>query len=600
MDFTAATATTAALPALGRANSLRATSGTRVYKLKLVDRVNSLSALPSTSNYGIAPDLISTPPSPERPTPTSTSTFPRERRRNAAFRLPLAVSKSEPKAPTPVPLPVIDSVAEEVAAIADVDLFVAPQPPPIPAAAIDAAAVDDDATDILTLLAAKERRVVEIRGELAMAEDEVNKLRAQYAALQNRSRAPAPTAASTRPARLSMDLKNAPVWFQSALGPALAAQQPSSSVAASSAFAVMPVLTATPAMALGDPPRGIPGSTSSTSSASSTFSAASSASSNTTTASSTETKRLSGGNGIGRFLSVPFPFPSPPRTAPSGRPFAPPRSSSLNETESPNSRASGDDDRRVLPAADDFDYDDAEAALAANMPIRAEEVIHMGKKLAEGLNSHFWNFYEDLKQAAIGDEIASVRPGSGSGGEFDQQQPRSMSNTARASQGIEWRHTRTSTQSSREEDDLEYDDDEYDDDEMPLPPVRSISSFMNSPVNPEFDLDNAQRRGSPMRRSLSGQSSHLSGDGRGHNINVTHSRNSSEDVSSAYTGYNVLRATPADMSSASLIDLASSDSDESIAAPPQGSPRRRVETAASKRYSVYGPTFEATRGPLLL
>lgn len=412
---------------------------------------------------------------------------------------------------------------------------------------------DDAADSFLTLLAAKERRVLELRSELAKAEADLQHLQHQYSTHEDRSRRVAPPASQ----------------YASKVSASTAASNVNAHVRARSSADWHSV-------------------TSASSSNSSTSTAA-------TATVASDTKQF---GGAGRMLGSSFPFPSPPKTAPSGRPLAPPRTSSLAD-QSPTGRGIGDslssspapiEDLPYLMHNDEFEFD-GESGHNPNVPIRADEVIYMGKKLAEGINSHFWNFYKDLKSAAIGEEILS---GSGHSGGSSKRglgspQPsavegqvtnrtvvseRGASRAATASNTFDWRHSRSSTFDSRDSANDYVDEDDEEDDTLqqsPSPPIRHISSFTTSPDEP-LGVDSAEFRGSPPSKN------HPLGE---------------------YSGYSVLRETPAGVST-SLIDLESSEDETQTSFTATALPTTTdttvhshlSSTSSSKRYSVYNPDFD--------
>ncbi|KAK9236083.1 hypothetical protein V1525DRAFT_408002 [Lipomyces kononenkoae] len=495
MDPTVAAAYPPTSTGLTRASSLRATSGNKVYKLRLVDKVYSGDSSPSHA------DSISSPTPVGDPTPSQRL---RERRRNRAFRLSISI----PTAPAPSSPP-----ATEESTSVEPDLFVSPKLPSVSKPSTEPA-IYEDSTDFLTLLAAKQRRVLELREELLKAELDLKELQQQWSAHEDRTRRSIQLQAATGPSnsarnRLSFD------------GSRIAVNGRKSTS------------TVTP--------------------------------SNPSATTSTDGK-LQNGTGLGRLLAPSFPFPSPPKTAPSGRSFAP-RSSSLNDATSTSAS--------VLAASADypgineeFEYD-FENNKNVNIPIRADEVIHMGRKLAEGINNHLWNLFDDIKQAAIGEDLSANPPSS--------SKRASLNAAGKSTQpfpSLDWRRSRTTTADSRESAN-DYVDDETD--RTPSPPVRHMSSFANSPITSEpLGVDSPEYRGSPQSR-LRQRESQLG----------------------EYSGYKVLHETPAGVSSTSLIEFESSE-DEVVPNPQSQDAVQSRTSVANKRLSVYRPNFDFTsRGPLV-
>ncbi|KAK9469221.1 hypothetical protein V1512DRAFT_255763 [Lipomyces arxii] len=498
--------------AVRRISSLRATSGNRVYKLNLVDKVNQ----PSNSATLSSTIGLSTPDDLSSPVESRPSLSARERRKNRTFRMSLAIPKAPP--------PTAASPVEQDTPSAAPDLFVSPKPPKVSRKKTDSI-ISDDPTDFLTMLAAKQRRVLELRDELGKAESDLKELQKQWSTHEDRTRRS--------------------VQLQAITGGALQNVRPRTSLDNPNPPPQMSTITATAS------------TTTATSMTKYTTGSASG-----TTGVSADGEIVSSGANAGRLLAGSFPFPSPPKTAPSGRTFAP-RSSSLNESVlTPESAKTNAHEGIVSPSNDDFEYDDDLQNNNVNIPIRADEVIHMGRKLAEGLNSHFWNFYEDIKQAAIGDDLILD-------GKSTTSRP-----TDRTS--LDWRRSRTLTSDSRQSA-SDYVDDENDNiQRSPSPPIRRISSFMNSPVrNEPLGVDSPEYRGSP-------QSKHR------------HTTNGD------YSGYSVLHEMPAGASSTSLIDFESSE-DELAPAQPDPVPesvQSRI-AVANKRFSLYGAEFDMLNKPSL-
>ncbi|KAK9326195.1 hypothetical protein V1517DRAFT_312053 [Lipomyces orientalis] len=509
MDPTVADAYPLPTAGVARSNSLRATSGNRVYKLRLVDKVNSGNQIPSSvlttpsASSIIASSTISTPASETEPTPSQQL---RERRRNRSFRLslsiPTAVAPSSPITEEP-------SVAPE--------LFVSPKLPTVSKSNAEPA-IYEDSTDFLTLLAAKQRRVLELRDELSKAEIDLKQLQQQWSAHEDRTRRS--------------------VQLQAVSGHSNSARNrisfDSSRVGNSGSKNTHPGPTSNPSVTT-----------------------------------STDNKRLSGA-GIGRLLSPSFPFPSPPKTAPSGRPFAP-RTSSLNDSSSSSATASmaaaGGADYPGTNDEFEYDYDNNNNV---NIPIRADEVIHMGRRLAEGINNHLWNLFDDIKQAAIGEDLvagptAAKRASVNSAGNSSTQPLASL----------DWRRSRTTTGDSRESAN-DYVDDETD--RSLSPPLRHMASFVNSPIKSEpLGINSPEYRGSPPSKHTPW-----------------------EKQLGEYSGYSVLHDAPAAVSSTSLIEFESSEDEIAPnSAQSQNTVQSRI-SAGTKRMSLYSPNFDLTgKGPSL-
>ncbi|KAK9333436.1 hypothetical protein V1520DRAFT_270440 [Lipomyces starkeyi] len=503
---------------LARASSLRATSGNRVYKLRLVDKVNSgqsssspapsVSTTASTGSSINASATISAPAADAEPTPSQQL---RERRRNRSFRLSLSI----PTAPAPS-----SPVAEEPSSVGsyrsccisdafllpEPDLFVSPKLPTVSKISTEPA-IYEDSTDFLTLLATKQRRVLELREELSKAEVDLKELQQQWSAHEDRTRRSVQLQAVTglpngARKRLSFD--------SSRLGN-------NGRKTVSTGLASDPSITT-----------------------------------------STDNRR-EGGTGFGRLLSPSFPFPSPPKTAPSGRPFAP-RTSSLNDTAStPASVSTATSGAINYPGInEEFEYD-FDNNNNVNIPIRADEVIHMGRKLAEGINNHLWNLFDDIKQAAIGEDLSAGPTAA------KRVSVHAVGNSTQPLASLDWRRSRTTTGDSRESAN-DYVDET---DRSPSPPVRHMSSFANSPIKSEpLGIDSPEYRGSPQSKLGSRQ----------------------KQVGE-YSGYNVLHETPAGFSSTSLIEFESSEDE---IAPNNSQSRDAVQSrtsAGNKRISLYGGKF---------
>ncbi|KAK9486935.1 hypothetical protein V1527DRAFT_29763 [Lipomyces starkeyi] len=503
MDPTVAATYPTPPTALVRASSLRATSGNRVYKLRLVDKVNSgqssSSPAPSVSRTASkgssinASATISAPAADTEPTPSQKL---RERRRNRSFRLSLSI----PTAPAPS-----SPVAEEPSSV-EPDLFVSPKLPTVSKISTEPA-IYEDSTDFLTLLATKQRRVLELREELSKAEVDLKELQQQWSAHEDRTRRSVQLQAVTG---LPNGARNRLSFDSSRLGN-------------NGRKTVTAGLASDPSI---------------------------------TTATD---NRREAGTGFGRLLSPSFPFPSPPKTAPSGRPFAP-RTSSLNDTASmPASVSTATPGAINYPGINEeleYDFDNNNNV---NIPIRADEVIHMGRKLAEGINNHLWNLFDDIKQAAIGEDLSAGPTAA------KRVSVNAVGNSTQPLASLDWRRSRTTTGDSRESAN-DYVDET---DRSPSPPVRHMSSFANSPIKSEpLGIDSPEYRGSPQSKLGSRQ----------------------KQVGE-YSGYNVLHETPAGLSSTSLIEFESSEDE---IAPNNSQSRDAVQSRASagnKRMSLYGGKF---------
>ncbi|KAK9453782.1 hypothetical protein V1511DRAFT_489635 [Dipodascopsis uninucleata] len=541
-----------------RASSLRATNGNKIYKLALVDKIGSTSMSSSSSGAGISsspsnsytPHVYpgtgqlgtqqpeshqsqsghgqypqrhaqshhhhhhsstasvregSPPSSISSVSATSTVTSPASSASSSAERNPLQVSKdrrrhksfrlsiSIPMAPPPARNP----TTEDSPSVAP-PLYISPNPPAIPASAtVD---IQEEHSDFLTLLAAKERRVLELKSELEREEAELSDLRKQWAIQEDRARRSAQLQAVTS-------------------GQTLQAKAPVS------------------------------------------------------TRSSLDNKRSSVGANIGQRLLAPsFPFPSPPKTAPSGRPYAPPRTSSLTDTGNaptgniPTGNVSTgsvptEQLRPSFEVNDEFEYDDDISSNVRNS-IRSDDVIHMGRKLAEGINNHFWTFYEDLKQAAIGDDLVSAAT--------------EAALTADTSSGDGShrgdKHLRSQTVSAHDRDKESVHDytesSDYDEFDNPSPPVRHLSSFVNSPER--HGADSPEYRGSPQGKSEK------------YRQNLD------------YEGYSVLQSVPAGSTmSTSLIDF----EDDTARLRADKNEKEELQKSSSidrksKRWSMFIPTLQ--------
>ncbi|KAK9385444.1 hypothetical protein V1515DRAFT_574316 [Lipomyces mesembrius] len=509
---------------LARASGLRASSGNRVYKLRLVDKVNSgqsssrpASSVSTTASKGSsinASVTMSAPAADAEPTPSRQL---HERRRNRSFRLSLSI----PAAPAPS-----SPVAEEPSSVGtyrsccvsdtlllpEPDLFVSPKLPTVSKISTEPA-IYEDKTDFLTLLATKQRRVLELREELSKAEVDLKDLQQQWSAHEDRTRRSVQLQAVTG---LPNGARNRLSFDGSRLG--------------NNGRKTMSTVLA----------------------------------SNPSITTSTDNRR-EGGTGFGRLLSTSFPFPSPPKTAPSGRPFAP-RTSSLNDTTSTSTSASAS---TATPGTinspginEEFEYD-FDNNNNVNIPIRADEVIHMGRKLAEGINNHLWNLFDDIKQAAIGEDLSAGPTAA------KRVSVNAVGSSTQPLASLDWRRSRTTTGDSRESAN-DYVDDETD--SSPSPPVRHMSSFANSPIKSEpLGIDSPEYRGSPQSKLGTRQ----------------------KQVGE-YSGYNVLRETPAGISSTSLIEFESSEDE---IAPNNFQSLDAVQSRASagnKRMSLYGSNFDLT------
>ncbi|KAK9362328.1 hypothetical protein V1504DRAFT_467608 [Lipomyces starkeyi] len=486
---------------LPRASSLRATSGNRVYKLRLVDKVNSgqssSSPAPSvstTASKGSSINASATISAPAADTEPKPSQQLRERRRNRSFRLSLSI----PTAPAPS-----SPVAEELSSV-EPDLFVSPKLPTVSKISTEPA-IYEDSTDFLTLLATKQRRVLELREELSKAEVDLKELQQQWSAHEDRTRRSVQLQAVTG---LPNGARNRLSFDSSRLGN-------NGRKTVSTGLASDPSITT-----------------------------------------STDNRR-EGGTGFGRLLSPSFPFPSPPKTAPSGRPFAP-RTSSLNDTAStPASVSTATPGAINYPGInEEFEYN-FDNNNNVNIPIRADEVIHMGRKLAEGINNHLWNLFDDIKQAAIGEDLSAGPTAA------KRVSVNAVGNSTQPLASLDWRRSRTTTGDSRESAN-DYVDET---DRSPSPPVRHMSSFANSPIKSEpLGIDSPEYRGSPQSKLGSRQ----------------------KQVGE-YSGYNVLHETPAGFSSTSLIEFESSEDE---IAPSQSRDAVQSRTSAgNKRMSLYGGKF---------
>ncbi|KAK9429928.1 hypothetical protein V1505DRAFT_137682 [Lipomyces doorenjongii] len=492
---------------LARASSLRATSGNRVYKLRLVDKVNSgqssssaASSVSTTASKGSSINDSATIPAPAADAEPTPSQQIRERRRNRSFRLSLSI----PTAPAPS-----SPVAEEPSSV-EPDLFVSPKLPTVSKVSTEPA-IYEDSTDFLTLLATKQRRVLELREELSKAEVDLKELQQQWSAHEDRTRRSVQLQAVTG---LPNGARNRLSFDGSRPG--------------NSGRKTMSTMLA----------------------------------SNPSITTSTDNRR-EGGTGFGRLLSPSFPFPSPPKTAPSGRPFAP-RTSSLNDTTStPASVSTATPGAINYPGInEEFEYD-FDNNNNVNIPIRADEVIHMGRKLAEGINNHLWNLFDDIKQAAIGEDLSAGPTAA------KRVSVNAVGNSTQPLASLDWRRSRTTTSDSRESA-SDYVDDETD--RSASPPVRHMSSFANSPIKSEpLGIDSPEYRGSPQSKLGSRQ----------------------KQVGE-YSGYNVLREIPAGVSSTSLIEFESSE-DESTPNKSQSQDAAQSRTSAgNKRMSLYGSNFDLT------
>ncbi|KAK9375979.1 uncharacterized protein V1513DRAFT_441451 [Lipomyces chichibuensis] len=489
---------------LARASSLRATSGNRVYKLRLVDKVNSgqSASLPAssgstTASKGLsinASATISAPTADAEPTPSQQL---RERRRNRSFRLSLAI----PTAPAPS-----SPVAEEPSSV-EPDLFVSPKLPTVSKISTEPA-IYEDSTDFLTLLATKQRRVLELREELSKAEVDLKELQQQWSAHEDRTRRSVQLQAVTG---LPNGARNRLSFDSSRLGN-------------NGRKTMSTGLTSDPSITT-----------------------------------NTDNRR-EGGTGFGRLLSQSFPFPSPPKTAPSGRPFAP-RTSSLNDTVSTPGSVSTATPGPINYTGinEDFEYD-FDNNNNVNIPIRADEVIHMGRKLAEGINNHLWNLFDDIKQAAIGEDLSAGPTAA------KRVSVNAVGDSTQPLASLDWRRSRTTTGDSRESSN-DYVDEETD--RSPSPPVRHMSSFANSPIKSEpLGIDPPEYRGSPQSKLGSRQ----------------------KQVGE-YSGYNVLHETPAGFSSTSLIEFESSEDE---IAPNNSQSQNAVQSrtsAGNKRMSLYSASL---------
>ncbi|KAK7206711.1 hypothetical protein BZA70DRAFT_266129 [Myxozyma melibiosi] len=574
-------------PGLARASSLRATTGKNIYNFELVKKVRSDLSAPSSAAAAVTPGSNSGP-----------SDALKERRRQRAFRLSLSI----PRAPPPPPPEVTTPITEDASSVAP-DLFVSPKMPTKPAR--DSVFFDEAADNFLTLLAAKERRVLELRSELASAEADLQQLQQQYSAHEERPRRAAPVPLLQQPFANALHGHHSSQPYSAMAAATTAASHVNAHVRARSSLDRQSIT-----------------------------SASSSTSSTTTTITNdgNQTKAA----GAGRMLNGSFPFPSPPKTAPSGRPLAPPRTSSLadkpaGDRAQPNPLSSSPapiDDLPYLMHNDEFEYDD-ESRNNPNVPIRAEEVIVMGKKIAEGINSHFWNFYNDIKAAAVGEELlgAPSRRSGANGSPVRDYQQAGMGSSAAANgkskmlergssaapaNQINWQHSRSSTYDSHDSanDYIDEDEGQSDDDDnhstptrvSDSPPIRHISSFVNSPVLSEpLGIDSAEFRGSPQSKHGHSMRSHplrrTLTEQQQQQLQQQQQQQPQQQQLSAgeYNGYSVLRETPAAVSSTSLIDLESSEDESHTSAPPSltNTVQSRISTTEpSKRYSVYNMDFD--------
>ncbi|KAK9463967.1 uncharacterized protein V1516DRAFT_645942 [Lipomyces oligophaga] len=532
-----------------RTRSLRATAGEHMYTLTLADQFKQESSFPTppqhttndttgtntnlpqsaaTGSAGVAQSTLSRSVSAQS-TPTGQNRGPRfhDRRRNRSVRLSLSLPK--PVAPPASTTP----VSEEPPSIGQYyitapDLYVSPKAPKVHKSVADGE-VYDNTGDFLTLLAAKERRVVELKSELAKAEDDLKRLQNQYS-LQDQQPARRPTSQVGLPQ----------------IRAALNYQRSTSGSSTSST-----VSSGDESSGKGESLRG----------------------------EAPSTNPNSGAPAAERKLSS-FPFPSPPRTAPSGRSLAPPRTSSLFDVVgsgvSAGLAATGysspaiEDLPYIIQGGDEFEYD--EENMLFDQPTTAKEVIQLGRKIAGGINKQFWTLFDDLASAAIGEE---PNPSQLTQTELNQnrlnqlnrpipaetspRRSRSSSREARGSgeQGIH--PEQQGRQEQEEEEEARLND---------YKPVRRSKHGSTEPLG----VSTLELRGSP------------------------HSKTNHRSDLGDHRGYSVLHSQPAGVST-SLIDLESSE-DESTIFPSIRPMTAPIESSAgsgasanSKRFSMYGTDF---------
>ncbi|KAK9472771.1 uncharacterized protein V1510DRAFT_407134 [Dipodascopsis tothii] len=355
---------------LTRSTSFRATPGNKIYKLALVDKVSGehptvtrsrslrSSDLPSHSHTNSGSSFESTDSgsgggAPSETTSVSSSAVSPEVEQNKRRARRNRLSIAFPKAPT---MPASQPVVEESPSVAP-QLYLSPKPPqPAPENAGGA--------DFLTLLAAKQRRVLELKDELARAQAELKLLQKQWSVQEDRSRR---TSMAPKPVARSSDL---------------------------AATATAKINSLVNSRARGNR-ASFDGSDISGS--------------------------FAGNAGAHRRDSSDYsPVSSPARPGRAAGPFGI-RSASMFESHESTPESEGDGTPTGFPvlggvgAASDYEFYEEPGygrQASGQHQIKPDDVIHMGKKIAEGLNNQFWTFYEDIKQAAIGEDLIPSALGS--------------------------------------------------------------------------------------------------------------------------------------------------------------------------------------------